>query len=174
MPNPDYQLNRGELARLQRLFAPNPETQCWEWTGPTTPNGYAKWQRGPGHRDRVAHRIVYEHYKRTNIPEELQLDHLCRTRNCINPDHMEIVTGSENTMRQDHAGRRKTECPQGHTYDEANTRITPAGKRVCRQCDRDRRKDSVTRVAGLEEKVSPALAGVQGGARDGGDKPVSQ
>jgi hypothetical protein len=140
MPNPHHQLNRGELARLARLYTIDPETQCWLWKGKLTPNGYAKWAKGPGQPDRVAHRIVYEHYKRRDITEGMQLDHLCRTRHCINPDHFEEVTASENTKRQDHAGRRKTECPKGHAYDEENTRISKDGKRVCRACDRQRTK----------------------------------
>jgi len=139
MPNPTWRLNRAELARLARLYTINPDTGCWEWKGNTTTNGYGKWQRGSGHRERAAHRIVWEHYKDQAIPEGMQLDHLCRTRNCVNPEHLEVVTPSENTLRQDHAERRKTHCPKGHEYNETNTRKTPSGKRVCRECDRLRK-----------------------------------
>ena len=141
VPNPTWRLNRAELARLQRLIVVNVETGCWEWKGNTTTNGYGKWQRGPGHRERVAHRITYEHYKDMKIPDKMQGDHLCRNRICCNPDHIEIVTPSENTLRQDHAGRRKTHCPKNHEYSDDNTRITPDGKRVCRTCDRLRQRE---------------------------------
>lgn len=138
MPHPTYVLNRAELARLQRLIKTS-DDGCWEWQGLQTSNGYGKWSKGPGQRVRAIHRITWEHYKNQEVPEGLQLDHTCRNRLCCNPDHLEPVTPSENTMRQDHYERRKTHCPKGHEYDEANTRITPAGKRVCRTCDRERR-----------------------------------
>jgi len=132
-----YILNRAELARFHRNVTMTAE--CWIWNGPQTPNGYGKWQRGPGFRERVIHRIIWEHHNNQPIPEGKQLDHLCRNRLCCNPTHLEPVTGSENTTRQDHAHRRKTECPKGHEYTPENTRTTPAGRRVCKQCDRDRK-----------------------------------
>lgn len=157
MPNPTYRLNRAEEARLQRLIRINSDTGCWEWLGEVTLNGYGKWQRGPGHLQKVVHRIVYQHYKNREIPKGMQLDHLCRVRNCCNPDHLEEVTPSENTRRQDHAERRKTHCPKGHPYDEENTRRTPSGKRVCRACDRARKSaTSVTSAAGADQKPAPA------------------
>ena len=149
MPNPEHRLNRAELARLNRNITTDP-TGCWLWTGQLNSNGYAWGARGPGHTRRVIHRILWEHYKNQEVPEGMQLDHLCRVRNCVNPEHFEVVTPSQNTKRQDHAERRKTHCPKGHEYSEQNTRITKEGKRVCRQCDRDRRKSSVTDVAGVE------------------------
>ena len=97
MPQPRWRLNPSELARIRRLIKTDPETQCWEWQGMKTPNGYGKHRRGPGYSDRIVHRIVYEHYKDAKIPPLMQLDHLCRNRICCNPEHFEIVTASENT-----------------------------------------------------------------------------
>lgn len=160
MPNPPWRLNVSELARLKRLITIDSETQCWLWQGVKTTNGYGKWSKGSGHRERVIHRITFEHYKDQAIPEGMQGDHLCRVRNCCNPDHIELVTPSENTMRQDHAGRRKTECPKGHVYDEGNTRNTSAGKRVCRACDRERKTLDVDGVAGTETPPTGVVEGV--------------
>jgi hypothetical protein len=125
MPPAPYRLNPSELARIRRHYLVNDEDGCWIWSGPKLPNGYAKWRRGPGHSDRVVHRILYEHYKSTLIPEGMQLDHLCRRRECVNPDHFEVVTPSENTRRQDHAYRNKTHCPHGHEYPYHEAGETP-------------------------------------------------
>lgn len=140
MPNPAWRLNSSELARINRQITINQETQCWLWQGPQTPNGYGKHRRGPGHKERVIHRITWEHYRNQPVPDGMQLDHLCRERLCCNPDHFEAVTPSENTMRQNHHARNRTHCPQNHEYTPENTRITPAGKRSCRECNRNRKK----------------------------------
>ncbi len=147
-----HSLNRAELARMNRLIRIQ-DDGCWLWLGDQTSNGYGKWQRGPGHRQRVAHRICWEHYNGP-IPEGHQLDHLCRNRICVNPEHLEPVTSSENIMRQDHANRLKTECINGHSYDEKNTRISKAGKRQCRECDRIRtaKRDAKKRALNMSQK----------------------
>lgn len=164
MPQPKWNLNLTEYRRMQRKITINPVTSCWEWTGPKTPNGYGKHRRGPGHPERMTHRLMWEHHRNEEIPPGMQLDHLCRNRACCNPDHLEVVTASENTKRQDHHARNRTHCPKGHEYSEANTRITPAGKRVCRECDRSRRK-SVTRIAGsVAQKENPRQGGAGGGS----------
>lgn len=76
------------------------DTPCWVWAGATTGRNartvYGQmWHEGAM---RKSHRVYYE---RTNgpIPNSLQLDHLCRVTLCVNPDHLEAVTGSENTYR---------------------------------------------------------------------------
>jgi len=156
MPKPNWILNSSEMARIKRQI--KVENDCWVWQGQQTPNGYGKHRVGPGKRERVIHRILWEHYKNQKVPENLQLDHLCRNRLCCNPDHFEAVTGSENTKRQDHANRKKDKCPKGHEYNEENTRNTSSGRRVCRQCDRDRQKRAtkltVTHPASLENVAS--------------------
>jgi hypothetical protein len=155
MPNPPERLNRGELARFMRYTHQDGATGCLLWQGPTMPNGYGKHRRSPGHAERAAHRILWEHVNGP-IPDGLQLDHRCRTRNCVLPEHLEPVSASENTKRQDHAERRVTQCPQGHPYDEENTRITTAGKRACRACDSARKHHSrasrVTTSATVERR----------------------
>lgn len=69
---------------------------CWLWTGSLTWDGYGLFREN--NRRTGAHRFAYE-YHVGPIPAGLQLDHLCRVRNCVNPDHLEPVTASENTRR---------------------------------------------------------------------------
>ena len=73
------------------------KTMCWIWQLKIHPNTGYGVVRTAG-RDQLAHRAEYE---RANgpIPEGMQLDHLCRVRECVNPDHLEPVTPKENTRR---------------------------------------------------------------------------
>lgn len=106
---------------------------CRVWTGSTTGFGY-------GHiaidgRNRMTHRVAYELLVGP-IPEGLELDHLCRNRSCWNPSHLEPVTHAENVLRGTAPAAqnaRKTHCPKGHPYDEANTIYRKWGRR-CRAC----------------------------------------
>jgi predicted RNA-binding Zn-ribbon protein involved in translation (DUF1610 family) len=109
---------------------------CWLWTGNTYWDGYGQFWLNP--RQVRAHRFAYE-LANGAIPDGLVLDHLCRNRLCVRADHLEPVTNRENVQR----GRDLvTTCPSGHQLDEANTRITPEGHRVCRTCHRDRNRVS--------------------------------
>jgi len=72
------------------------ETPCWLWQRCCNRSGYGKI-RGDG-RSRGAHQFYYEK-ARGPVPPGLNLDHLCRQRACVNPDHLEIVTSAVNTQR---------------------------------------------------------------------------
>lgn len=77
-----------------------------------------------------AHRFVYEQI-RGPIPDGMDIDHLCRVRNCVNPDHMEPVTRRENTLRG-LKGRLVTHCPAGHAYSPDN--LLTKTRRDCKRC----------------------------------------
>jgi hypothetical protein len=111
---------------------------CWRWDAGFTPEGYGKfWLDG---RTRLAHRLIYE-LERGPIPDGLVIDHLCRNRGCVNPEHMEPVTNRANLLRGNTlaAGNlAKTHCRNGHEYNDANTYRPPDGSRMCRVCKRAR------------------------------------
>ena len=107
---------------------------CWLWQGALS-DGYGHVSvdgRGVG-----VHRVVYEALI-APIPDGLQIDHLCRVRHCVNPDHLEVVTAAENVKRGSVGdnNRDKTHCPQGHPYTGDNLYLNPQGKRECRECGR--------------------------------------
>jgi hypothetical protein len=106
---------------------------CWLWTGATT-TGYGVL-KVDGKRW-LAHRWSYEQLVGP-VPVGLQLDHLCRVRRCVNPAHLEPVTLRENVLRgvgPSAVNAAKTECQNGHPFNDANTCITAVGNRRCREC----------------------------------------
>lgn len=133
--------------RIAAKVCIDPQTGCHRWTGNTC-RGYAciNVRVGEGRPGtRRATRVVYE-LKVGLIPPGLDLDHVhargCRYRDCVNIEHLEPVTRSENNRRGrlgrgENAQAAKVRCPRGHPFDKANTYVTPEGKRQCRTCKRE-------------------------------------
>lgn len=109
---------------------------CWIWNGAKLANGYGRLTINDGRKAFLAHRISYE-LNVGRIPEKLQIDHLCRVRNCVNPGHLEAVTCRINLLRGETITAlcaAKTHCPKGHQYSIENTYTDPDGCRHCRIC----------------------------------------
>lgn len=129
---------------MSRFFANvRQDGDCWRWTKTLTDDGYAPFYLARAQAVR-AHRWIYE-LLRAEIPDGLQLDHLCRVRDCVNPWHMDVVTSGVNTRRglaavtSWHA--RKDRCKNGHPFDVANTYVHPVtGHRICRACRANRER----------------------------------
>lgn len=137
--------NRTTLPLIERFMAkvmPEPNTGCWFWMGAICKStGYGVI----GISDRktnVAHRVSHELFKGP-IPHKLVIDHLCRVRCCVNPEHLEAVPQSINGKRGalsfDNYMRRWTHCRRGHEYNDLNTLMVmnyKTGKygRQCRIC----------------------------------------
>lgn len=107
------------------------DSGCWEWLGSQNNRGYGVFWFNS--LPTLSHRFIYEYYH-GKIENTLEIDHLCRNRDCCNPEHLEAVTHSTNIMRGDHQNRKVTHCPRGHEYNEENTRHTKVGSRICRKC----------------------------------------
>lgn len=120
------------------------EDSCWIWNGGKKPNGYGMFADGETIRN--VHRYSYE-LLIGPIGDGLVLDHICRVRHCVNPEHLDPVLQKENVSRGalcDEAARSKalarTHCVRGHELTEENTywakSPTNFPRRVCRTCRR--------------------------------------
>ena len=117
------------------------DSECWRWGGTMRPHGYGTVSIGGATRG--SHAVAFEMTKGA-VPDGLEIDHLCHTRDCINPAHMEAVTHAENMRRRISTiggglgNSRKTHCIRGHPFDDMNTwqTVSAIGSpvRQCKKC----------------------------------------
>lgn len=121
--------------RLSKYVVPT--GVCWEWTGALDRHGY-----GVTRENYVlwrAHRWVWT-FLVGPIEDALDLDHLCRNRKCVNPDHLEPVTRKENLLRGSRSlgvGLRAT-CRNGHDITAPGSLVQRSGRKRCVNCERER------------------------------------
>lgn len=130
--------------RLAARIATEPNTGCWLWLG--TLNGKAGYGMiNIAGKHTLAHRAAYEAYKGA-IPEGLVIDHKCRQRSCINPDHLRVVTSRENNIYSGQCKNKAGICKHGHDKrgrkdcaicNLACVRRRRAERRACRDTRRD-------------------------------------
>jgi hypothetical protein len=128
----------GDRERIEARTQIDPQTGCWNWTGTLRPDGYGVIVRGDKSGRLVrAHRLAYQTLVGP-IPKGLVIDHLCRNKACVNPDHLEAVTQRVNTLRGSSPVARRSEqthCVNGHELAGDNIYIHPQrGTRNCRTC----------------------------------------
>ena len=103
------------------------DNECWEWLGNKNGNGYGQFKKF-GQTIRL-HKFSYEFFK-GSVPIGLEIDHLCKNRVCLNPNHLEAVTHQENIRR---SLVLLTHCPHGHEYTPENL-VKSAKWKTCRIC----------------------------------------
>lgn len=143
---------------LKDKIYPVTESGCWLWIGTTTTNGYGLSYFS--NTRAVAHRIVFECIKLVRIPPGMHLDHLCRVRCCVNPDHLEIVTPRENWLRGmalTVMNLRKTHCPKNHPLIEGNLRPSRTGRRRCLICHRESTRKALAKFYAKKRNVMSSL-----------------
>lgn len=105
---------------------------CWTWAGHIMRNGYGQVRHDGA--TRLAHRVVFALAGHTIPANRPHLDHLCRHRACVNPDHLEAVTQAENNRR---VALTRTHCAKGHPYTTDNTAVVRRRSgRICITCRR--------------------------------------
>jgi hypothetical protein len=130
--------------RLSGKIEQGPE--CWEWRGARNWAGYG--QSSLYGKVMQAHRAVYLLLVGP-IPDGYQLDHLCRNRGCVNPDHLEPVTARINLLRSTGITAiqaAQTHCKRRHPLSGSNLRVR-TGKRFCHQCAMDYQRERRRKVA---------------------------
>lgn len=152
------QLGRLTTERLLELSMPEPNSGCWLFLGALTEYGYGIL-RVEG-KNWKAHRAAYVAFV-GEVPDGLTLDHLCRNRACINPNHLEPVPSGVNVLRGvglSAQNARKTACNNGHPFTQANTMVKAykqRPRRHCRICTRVWRKRSYQNALARMQGVRP-------------------
>jgi len=125
------------------------KTECWEWQKAKSSAGYGQIRLDG--KLYYTHRLMYQQ-EHGEIPQGMQIDHLCRNRACCNPAHLEAVTQKENILRGNGWSGRKartSHCPKGHELagDNLVKYELKFGKRKCRTCKVERDKTYYHRKA---------------------------
>jgi hypothetical protein len=110
-------------------------TTCIESKKGITTNGYSRIRIN--NKNIQAHRWAWE-LVNGQIPEGFVIDHICRNRKCVLPEHLRMITQQENIMAGLHNIDNRSHCNQGHPFVKENIMIRKSGKRECAECNRIR------------------------------------
>lgn len=127
------------LTRFHSKYIPVTESGCWIWTDHLCRGDYAQFYINGALQ--MSHRVSYEIHIGP-IPRNMEIDHICRVRCCVNPEHLRPLPHKDNVLcgsglTAKHA--LKTHCINGHPFSGDNLQFKPnRNERVCRQCNKDR------------------------------------
>lgn len=134
-------LKEGPLKRFSVKYQIDVRSACWIWVAGCMTSGYGQFYDGT--RDVGAHRWSYKNFI-GEIPENLEIDHLCENKLCVNPEHLEAVSRQVN-MKRYHTNHRayvgqRSHCKNGHPMCEDNTyRSLKTGLTFCKTCRKTNR-----------------------------------
>jgi hypothetical protein len=124
---------------MERTFwervSPEPNSGCWLWIGKVDRYGYGMLPAGE-RREILAHRYAVTSHGRP-LPRGLVVDHLCRVRCCVNPQHLDVVSPAENVLRGNGfsaVNKAKSHCKCGRAYDRVHFEEGGNSRRSCRAC----------------------------------------
>lgn len=121
------------------IYMKEDHSGCWIWSNSLDKDGYGRISINK--KQTKAHRLIWE-LKNGKIPTGLVVDHKCKVRNCVNPEHLRIVTSRQNVLENSNSfvalNALKKFCKKGHFYDKVYT--SPAGEkeRYCSTCHNER------------------------------------
>lgn len=127
---------------IERFWSKVNKTKgCWLWTDCLDRDGYGIYF--DSQKKFFAHRYSIL-ITLGGIPTDLVVDHLCRTRKCVRPQHLRLVTrkinNTENSLSQSAINKSKTHCINGHSLSGSNVNVRPTSnggtRRFCRECRR--------------------------------------
>lgn len=129
--------------------SPWPE-DCWEWTASIDRGGYGRFFDSDMPTNR-AHKVAWI-LTGGEMPDGWEMDHACRNRRCVRPEHLSIVppgsSAQQGGERLAAKLRARTHCRNGHEMTVENKYVTRLGYWQCRKCHKNteqRRRDSLKR-----------------------------
>ena len=100
-------------------------------------HGYAQigWtDKDGGHYMVLCHRAAWVHHHGMQIPDGMTIDHLCKNRQCVNPDHLRLLSNFENARRTNGDDWPLGVCKHGHP--NARLKRRKSGRWECQDCRR--------------------------------------
>lgn len=114
---------------------------CHLWLGALDSDGYGTFYFRQ--KNRRAHRVGW-FISHGAVGNDLVINHTCRNRHCVNPQHLQRVTQTVNALKDScsiaYINSQKTQCKRGHDYDRL--RIKPNGRteRGCSICEAEKHR----------------------------------
>lgn len=134
------------------------ENGCWWYKGAPNRKGYAETRIGwPTTKHILIHRLSWIYYK-GDIPDGMVLDHICHDpaickggvtcehRRCVNPDHLQVVTPTENGQRTVRLLKYRTHCAKGHNLENNTIQFPSRTTTICHTCKKENSKRSAAKA----------------------------